>query len=36
MPRDLRAFLWDAIAAANDIREFVKDIGAEDYARTRC
>jgi uncharacterized protein with HEPN domain len=34
MPRDLRVFLWDAIEAANDIEEFVKNIAAEDYARS--
>ena len=32
MPRDLRAFLWDVIEAANDIQSFVQDAKISDYS----
>jgi hypothetical protein len=33
MQRDLRAFLWDAVEAANDIQKFVNGITADGYSR---
>jgi uncharacterized protein with HEPN domain len=33
MPRELRAFLWEIVEAANQIQEFVKGITFEDYSR---
>ena len=32
MPRDLRAFLWDVIAAANDIQSFVQGARISNYS----
>lgn len=33
MPRDVRAYLWDVIEAANDVQGFVKGVSADDYSR---
>jgi uncharacterized protein with HEPN domain len=33
MQRDVRAYLWDVIEAANDIQRFVKGATDDDYSR---
>jgi uncharacterized protein with HEPN domain len=33
MRRDVRAYLWDVIEAANDITQFVEGATADDYSR---
>jgi uncharacterized protein with HEPN domain len=35
MRRDVRAYLWDVIEAANDIQQFVKGVTADDYPRNQ-